>query len=127
MRDVYGKYKGTPVYKVSAIDFVKDRCYEDDKNIYLIDRELIRNNEVFASWNGVEVNEYYGGDRYVFYRQNDGGIKHTAPIGTENGGSNSNSEVKTTEAEVVSNFEFKTVDEILAGSFGIDIDAFLNS
>ena len=120
MKDIIGKYKGIKVYKVTLPEYVNGRLYKDEENMYLIDGELIYKNEIFAKYDGNYVSELDAHLRREFY---------TVPaIGMDEGDSYSDSETKTEDAVASSNFEFKTVDEILDSSFGsfaTEIDAFL--
>jgi hypothetical protein len=136
--DLIGKYHGIPVYKSNIVDYVTYRRYYDQENMYLIDGELIYKNEIFAKYDGNYVTEYDPHKRATYYtipavKVDKRGVEFTSSIGADEGDSNSNSETKTPEVETTSEFEFKTVDEILAGSFGsfatemTDIDAFLKS
>ena len=144
--DLVGKFKGIPVYKSNMVDYVNNRRYYDEDNMFLINGELIYKNEIFAKYDGNYVTEYDPHERATYYTVPKFGagtdpipaIKvrtpeepSTSSIGTADGDSNSDSETKTEDAVVFSNFEFKTVDEILDSSFGsfatemTDIDAFL--
>jgi hypothetical protein len=135
---IIGKYKGIKVYRVTLPEYVNGRLYKDEDNIYLINGELIYKNEIFAKYDGNYVTEYDSHQRATYYtvpviKVEDRGVKFTSSIGTAEEDSDSNSETKTYEVGTVSDFEFKTVDEILDSSFGsfavemTDIDAFLKS
>ena len=120
MNDIVGKYKGIKVYKVTFPEYVNNRLYKNKDNIYLIDGELIYNNEAFASYNGNYVSDYDPHKKRTFY---------TVPTFTVNGGigkegydtangklepkisSTSGNETKT---ETISP---KSVEETLAGVF----------
>lgn len=143
MNDIVGKYKGIKVYKVTFPEYVNSRLYKNKDNIYLIDGELIYNNEAFASYNGNYVSDYDPHKKRTFY---------TVPTFTANGGignkslseegydtANGNFESKDSKetSSTFGDFEFKTVDEILSDSFGsfatenfsgmTDVDAFLKT
>ena len=121
MNDIVGKYKGIKVYKVTFPEYVNSRLYKNKDNIYLIDGELIYNNEAFASYNGNYVSDYDPHKKRTFY---------TVPTFTVNNKSLSkegydtadgNSETKTsstsgneTETEITPP---KSVEETLAGVF----------
>ena len=133
MNDIVGKYKGIKVYKVTFSEYVNSRLYKNKDNIYLIDGELIYNNEAFASYNGNYVSDYDPHKKRTFY---------TVPTFTVNkegyDTANGNSETKISST---SGNETKTkitppksVEETLAGVYEtdyfsdmIDIDAFLKA
>ena len=134
--DLVGKFKGIPVYKSNMVDYVNNRRYYDEDNIFLIDGELIYKNEIFAKYDGNYVSELDAHLRREFYTVPAIKVRtpeepSTSSIGMDEGDSYSDSETETEDAVVFSNFEFKTVDEILDSSFGsfatemTDIDAFL--
>ena len=131
MNDIIGKYRGLKVYKVTLPEYVPGRLYKDEENIYLIDGELIYKNEIFAKYDGNYVTEYDPHERATYY---------TIPDNFKRAISNYRDTVNKEKNETenlfsTGNFEFKTVDEILAGSLGseatnyfssmTDIDAFL--
>ena len=136
MSNIVGKYQGKEVYKVTLSEYVNRRYYKDKYYVFLIDGELIYNNEAFASYDGNFVSLYDPHKKRTFY---------TAPTFTANGGignkslskegydtANGNSEPET--SSTFGDFEFKTVDEILSDSFGSfatenfsGIDAFLKN
>ena len=142
MNDIVGKYKGIKVYKVTFSEYVNSRLYKNKDNIYLIDGELIYNNEAFASYNGNYVSDYDPHKKRTFY---------TVPTFTVSGGignkslskegydtANGNSETKIsstsgneTKTETISP---KSVEETLAGVYTTDyfsgmtdVDAFLKT
>ena len=99
---------------------------------------MIYKNEIFAKYDGNYVTEYDLHKRATYYtipavKVESRGVEFTSSIGADKGDSNSNSETKPSETVPVSDFEFKTVDEILDSSFGsfaiemTDIDAFLKA
>ena len=137
MNDIVGKYKGIKVYKVTFPEYVNSRLYKNKDNIYLIDGELIYNNEAFASYNGNYVSDYDPHKKRTFY---------TVPTFTVSGGigkeeydtANGNFEPKissTSGNETKTETEpSKGVEETLAGVFETDyfsgmtdIDAFLKT
>ena len=133
-----GKFHGIPVYKTNMIEYVNNRYYKDEENMYLIDGELIYKNEIFAKYDGNYVSELDAHSRREFYTVPAIKVRipeepSTSSIGMDEGDIYSDSETKTEDAVVFSNFEFKTVDEILDSSFGsfatemTDIDAFLKN
>lgn len=131
---IVGKYKGVKVYRVSLPEYVNGRLYKDEDNMYLIDGELIYKNEIFAKCDGKYVEEYDPHERAIYYtvprfgagtdpiKIEDRGVEFSSSIGTADGDSVSKNEMKTEDAiassSSSSNFEFKTVDEILVGSLG---------
>lgn len=136
--DLVGKFKGIPVYKSNMVDYVNNRRYYDEDNMFLINGELIYKNEIFAKYDGNYVSKLDAHLRREFYtvpaiKVRTSEEPSTSSIGTADGDTNSETETKTEDAVVFSNFEFKTVDEILDSSFGsfatemTDIDAFLKS
>ena len=142
--DIVGKFKGIPVYKSNMVDYVNNRHYYDQENMYLIDGELIYKNEIFAKYDGKYVTEYDLHERATYYTVPAiRGVESTSSIGTEKGDTNSKSETKTEDAVVSSDFQPEDVDTTLAGvydseaikgvyetdyfSLMTDIDAFLKS
>ena len=63
-----GTFEGVPVYKTSAPSFIGNKHYLDDKNIYLINGELIKHNVVFGTYDGTYVEEYPISKQRSFYR-----------------------------------------------------------
>lgn len=136
---LFGKYHGIPVYKTNMIEYVNNRYYKDDVNMYLINGELIYKNEVFAKYDGNYVTEYDPHQRATYYtipaiKVDKRGVEFTSSIGTDEEGSDSNSETKTFEAVPASNFKPEDVEATLAGVYETDyfssmtdIDAFLKS
>ena len=135
---IIGKYQGKEVYKVTLSEYVNNRYYKDKYYVFLIDGELIYNNEAFASYDGNYVTVYDPHKKRTFY---------TVPTFTVNNKSLSkegcdtadgNSEPKTsstsgneTKTETIPS---KTVEETLAGVFDTDyfsgmtdVDAFLKA
>lgn len=62
-----GKFHGIPVYKTNMIEYVNNRYYKDEENMYLIDGELIYKNEIFAKYDGNYVSELDAHLRREFY------------------------------------------------------------
>ena len=130
---IIGKYQGKEVYKVTLSEYVNRRYYKDKYYVFLIDGELIYNNEAFASYDGNYVSELDAHLRREFYTVPAIKVRtpeepSTSSIGMDEGDIYSDSETKTEDVVVFLNFEFKTVDEILDSSFGsfaTEIDAFL--
>ena len=133
---IIGTYKGIMVYRVTLPEYVNGRLYKDEENMYLINGDIIYKNEIFAKYDGKYVTEYDPHQRATYYtipafKVSNRGVEFTSSFGRDEGDSYSDSETKTEDAVVFSNFEFKTVDEILDSSFGsfatemTDIDAFL--
>ena len=136
---IIGKYQGREVYKVTLSEYVNNRYYKDKYYVFLIDGELIYNNEAFASYDGNYVSFYDPHKKRTFY---------TVPTFTANGSigkegydtANGNSETKTfstsgnetkTETEMTPS---KSVEETIEGVYEtdyfsdmIDIDAFLKA
>ena len=116
MNDIVGKYKGIKVYKVTFPEYVNSRLYKNKDNIYLIDGELIYNNEAFASYNGNYVSDYDPHKKRTFY---------TVPTFTVNNknlskeGSNTANGKLEPKISSTSGNEMKTksVEETLAGVF----------
>lgn len=133
---IIGKYQGKEVYKVTLSEYVNRRYYKDKYYVFLIDGELIYNNEAFASYDGNYVTEYDLRQRRTYYTIPDNFKRAISNYNVDNDRDTVNKEKNETENLFsTGNFEFKTVDEILAGSFGsfatenfssmTDIDAFL--
>ena len=147
---IIGKYQGKEVYKVTLSEYVNRRYYKDKYYVFLIDGELIYNNEAFASYDGNYVTVYDPYKKRTFY---------TIPTFTVNGGignkplnkeeydaANGNFEPKDskgTSSTSGNETKTKSVEETLAGVFDssaiegvyetdyfsdmIDIDAFLKA
>jgi hypothetical protein len=136
MKDIVGEYKGIKVYMVTLPEYVNGRLYKDEENMYLIDRELIYKNEIFAKYDGNYVTEYDPHQRVEYYTipAINRGVEFSSSIGTADGGSVSNSETKTSETMPISNFKPEDVEATLAGVYEkdyfsgmTDIDVFLKS
>ena len=52
MRDMIGKFAGRKVYKTNTTDYINKRLYNNVEDIFLINREMIYKNEVFATYDG---------------------------------------------------------------------------
>lgn len=141
---IIGKYQGREVYKVTLSEYVNRRYYKDKYYVFLIDGELIYNNEAFASYDGNYVSVYDSHKKRTFY---------TVPTFTVSGGignkplneegydtANGNFESKDSkENSSTSGNETKTepsksVEETIEGVYEtdyfsdmIDIDAFLKA
>ena len=128
---VIGKYQGKKVYRVTLPEYVNGRYYRDADYIYLIDGELIYNNEAFASYDGNYVSLYDPHEKRTFYEIPT--FTASGGIGNKEGYSKSESKDSEETSSTFGDFEFKTVEEILSDSFGsftaemTDVDAFLAS
>ena len=121
------------------VDYVNNRYYYDEDNIFLINGELIYKNEIFAKYDGNYVTEYDPHERAEYYtipaiKVSNRGVEFTSSIGAEDAVASSNSETKTEYTAVVSNFQPEDVDATLAGVYETDyfssmtdINAFLES
>lgn len=137
--DLVGKFKGIPVYKSNMVDYVNNRHYYDEDNIFLIDGELIYKNEIFAKYDGNYVTEYDPHQRATYYtipaiKVDKRGVEFISSIGTDDGDSYSETETKTEYAAPVSDFKPEDVEATLAGVYETDyfssmtdIDAFLKA
>lgn len=133
--DLVGKFKGIPVYKSNMVDYVNNRRYYDEDNMFLINGELIYKNEIFAKYDGNYVSELDAHLRSTFYTVPAiRGVKSTSSIGTEKGDTNSKSETKTEDAVASSEFKPEDVTDVLTSVYDrdyfsnmTDIDAFLKS
>lgn len=137
MNDIVGKYKGIKVYKVTFPEYVNSRLYKNKDNIYLIDGELIYNNEAFASYNGNYVSDYDPHKKRTFYTvptftASEGiGNKSLSEEGYDTANGKSEPETSSTSGNET---KTKSVEETLAGVFDTDyfsgmtdIDAFLKA
>ena len=127
-----GKFHGIPVYKTNMIEYVNNRYYKDEENMYLIDGELIYKNEIFAKYDGNYVSELDAHLRREFYTIP--AIKVRAPeelstssIGMDEGDMVSKNEMKNS-------FQPEDVTDVLTSVYDTDyfanvtdIDAFLKS
>ena len=137
--DLVGKFKGIPVYKSNMVDYVNNRHYYDEDNIFLIDGELIYKNEIFAKYDGNYVTEYDPHERAEYYtipaiKVSNRGVEFTSSIGAEDAVASSNYETETEYTAPVSNFQPEDVDATLTGVYETDyfssmtdIDAFLKA
>ena len=137
--DLVGKFKGIPVYKSNMVDYVNNRHYYDEDNIFLIDGELIYKNEIFAKYDGNYVTEYDPHERAEYYtipaiKVSNRGVEFTSSIGAEDAVASSNYETETEYTAPVSNFQPEDVEATLSGVYETDyfssmtdIDAFLKA
>lgn len=115
-----GKYHGIPVYKTTLRDYVNERKYYDDENMFLINEDLIYKNQYFGKLDEKTglVDEYDQHKRTTYY---------TIPkIKVKERG------VNFTASMEASNFAPKDVDTTLAGVYEtdyfssmLDVDKFL--
>ena len=144
---IIGKYQGREVYKVTLSEYVNGRYYKDKYYVFLIDGELIYNNEAFASYDGNYVSVYDSHKKRTFY---------TVPTFTVSGGignknlskegydtANGNFESKDSEETSSTSGNETEIEDILGAVFNgdalaatyetdyfsdmIDIDAFLKA
>ena len=139
---IIGKYQGKEVYKVTLSEYVNNRYYKDKYYVFLIDGELIYNNEAFASYDGNYVSVYDPHKKRTFY---------TVPTFTANGGignkslskegydtangnfkSKDSKENSSTSGNETKTEPFKSVEETIEGVYETDyfsgmtdVDAFL--
>ena len=116
---IIGKYQGKEVYKVTLSEYVNRRYYKDKYYVFLIDGELIYNNEAFASYDGNYVSVYDSHKKRTFYTVPtftvSGGIGNKEGYDTANG----NSKTKTSSTSGIET-KTKSVEETLAGVFDTD-------
>lgn len=139
MNDIVGKYRGIKVYKVTFPEYVNSRLYKNKDNIYLIDGELIYNNEAFASYNGNYVSDYDSHKKRTFYTvptfTASGGIGNTSLPKEGYDMANGNSETKTSSTSGnETKTKTKSVEETIEGVYETDyfsdmtdVDAFLKA
>lgn len=109
MKDRIGTFNGIPVYKTTKTEYVCRKLYLDDNVIYLIDDKMVKDNEVFAEYDGNYVHEYDIKDRGIYY---------SIPIENTKTASFSKTELENSLAIG------KNVDEIIANAYtGICIDS----
>lgn len=115
-----GKYHGIPVYKTTHPDYVNERKYYDDENMFLINEDLIYKNQYFGKLdeNTGLVDEYDQHKRTTYYTIPKIKVKER--------------EVNFTASMEASNFAPKDVDTTLAGVYEtdyfssmLDVDKFL--
>lgn len=124
MNNLVGKYRGTPVYRTSLPEYVNGRYYKsDDSVIYLIDQDMIRENVIFAKYDGKVVEEYDRHERAVYYT-----VPKITPVPAAKEAETANCEPKTSSSVG------KSVEETIAGVYETDyfanmtdINAFLKS
>lgn len=68
MGDIIGKYSGRKVYKTNTTDYINKRLYNNKEDIFLINREMIYKNTVFATYDGTYVKEFDYNQKYEFYK-----------------------------------------------------------
>lgn len=134
MKDIIGKYRSRKVYRTNTTDYINKRLYNNEEDIFLINREMIYKNEVFATYDGTYVTELDYNQKYEFYRipepavkvVTDGkGVKYETNLSVPVG--NSKNETKTSTEKV-------DVEATIAGVYDTDyfsgmtdIDAFLKN
>ena len=64
---IIGKFQGKKVFKVTFPEYVNSRLYRNEDYIFLVDGELIYNNEAFASYDGNYVSVYDYDKKRIFY------------------------------------------------------------
>ena len=134
---IIGKYQGKEVYKVTLSEYVNNRYYKDKYYVFLIDGELIYNNEAFASYDGNYVSVYDPHKKCIFYTVPtftvSGGIgnKNLSEEGYDTANGNSETKISSTSGNET---KTKSVEETLAGVFDTDyfsgmtdVDAFLKT
>ena len=123
---IIGKYQGKEVYKVTLSEYVNNRYYKDKYYVFLIDGELIYNNEAFASYDGNYVSVYDPHKKRTFYEVPtftvSGGIgkegHDTADGNFESKDSKETSSTSGTETKTKTEITPpKSVEETLAGVF----------
>jgi hypothetical protein len=108
MKERVGTFTGIPVYKTTRTEYICKQLYFDNV-IYLIDGKMIKDNEVFAEYDGKYVHEYDVKDRGIYYDIPIAGMK-TANF-------------SKTELENSLAIE-KNIDEIIANAYaGVCIDS----
>jgi hypothetical protein len=75
MKERVGTFTGIPVYKTTKTEYIYKQLYLDDNVIYLIDDQMIKDNEVFADYDGKYVHEYDIKDRGIYYNIPIAGMK----------------------------------------------------
>ncbi len=68
MDGIIGKYSGRKVYRTNTTDYINKKLYNNKENIYIVNREMIYKNEVFATYDGMFVQELDYNQRYIFYK-----------------------------------------------------------
>ena len=141
-KDLVGKFKGIPVYRSNMVDYVNNRYYYNEDDIFLIDGELIYKNEIFAKYDGNYVTEYDAHERSKYYTiPKPRRATVEAKVVTDGKGAryveyetNLPDPVGISENEMKNSFEPVDVEATLAGVYETDyfsamtdIDAFLKS
>ena len=78
MKDIIGKYRSRKVYRTNITDYINKRLYNNEEDIFLINREMIYKNEVFATYDGTYVTELDYNQKYEFYRIPEPAVKVVA-------------------------------------------------
>ena len=112
----FGRYNGKNVYQVQLPLYVRNKYYDDEVDMYLIDGDLIYKNQIIGHWDGNMVHEWDPHERTVFYRNT---VKKEPET--------KESEVKPTEVfveptyyqavEVAGSQPVASVEDILAGVY----------
>ena len=142
-KNIIGKYQGKEVYKVTLSEYINNRYYKDKYYVFLINGELIYNNEAFASYDGNYVTNYDYGKKRTFYKipfTVNGGIgnKPLNEEGYDTADGNLEPKIPSTSGnETKTKVETeppKSVEETLAGVYETDyfsgmtdVDAFLKT
>lgn len=139
-KNIIGKYQGRDVYKTTLSEYVNNRYYKDKYYVFLIDGELIYNNEAFASYDGNYVTNYDYGKKRTFYEiptfsVNGGmGNKPLTDEGYDTETAKYETETPSTIGNETKTEPAKTAEETLAGVYETDyfsgmtdVDAYLNS
>lgn len=137
-RNIIGKYQGKDVYKTTLSEYVNNRWYKDKYYVFLIDGELIFNNEAFASYDGNYVTNYDYGKKRTFYEipKFDRAMENYREDNSGYDTADGNYEIETSSTTGYSTESVppKSVDETLAGVYETDyfsgmtdVDAYLNS
>ena len=134
MKDIIGKYRSRKVYRTNTTDYINKRLYNNEEDIFLINREMIYKNEVFATYDGAYVTELDYNQKYEFYRipepavkvVTDGkGVKYETNLSVPVG--NSKNETKTSTEKVDVEATIAEVYDTDYFSGMTDIDAFLKN
>ena len=130
--DLVGKFKGIPVYKSNMVDYVNNRRYYDEDNMFLINGELIYKNEIFAKYDGNYVTEYDPHQRATYYTIP--AIKVRTPEEPSTSSIGMNEGDMVSKNEMKNSFQPEDVTDVLTSVYDTDyfanmtdIDAFLKS
>ena len=137
---IIGKYQGKEVYKVTLSEYVNNRYYKDKYYVFLIDGELIYNNEAFASYDGNYVSDYDPHKKRTFYTVPtftvSGGIgnKNLSEEGYDTANGKVEPKISSTSGIETKTEPFKSVEETIEGVYETDyfsgmtdVDAFLKT